>query len=223
MTDKANQAGKSLTLHAVYLIELREHALILVWLGYQRMKAQNFALAEEDAITGELIKEMKAVTEDTSSPPWVERYSVSEQVRSNAPGKLGKHRPIVDVELEQHRRGKRPRLRFEAKRLCKTSGVADYLGPEGLEAFLTSYYSRTESAAGMLGYVQTQTERIWAGKLGAKLNAPAYRIIKDGNWTHLNILSASPHIYQTIHADNESQQLFIFHTLLSFCAFLSER
>jgi len=161
---------------------------------------------------------MKAVIEETSSPPWVERYSVSEQVRSNVQGNVGKCRPIVDVELEQHKRGKRPRLRFETKRLCKTSSVTDYLGPDGLEAFLSGYYSRTDSAAGMLGYVQTQTEKIWAGKLGTKLIAPAYRIIKDGNWTQLNILSASPYTYQTIHADDESQQLFIFHTLLSFGA-----
>jgi len=26
------------------------------WLGYQRMKAKDFAVAEEDAITGELVK-----------------------------------------------------------------------------------------------------------------------------------------------------------------------
>lgn len=216
MVDRSLDVGKELALHAVYFIELREHALALVWLGYQRMKADDFALAEEDAITGELVKEMKSAIEDPKAPEWTEHYSVSEQVRSEARGKLGKHRPIVDVELERHTRGPRPRLRFEAKRLGKSAGVSDYVSSEGLGAFLDGYYSRTHNEAGMLGYVQTETENHWAEKLGAVLIAPAYRITAGGDWKHLRIVAASPHTYQTVHSDHEGMPLYIFHSLLCF-------
>jgi hypothetical protein len=129
------QAGEILGLHQVYIAELREHALALVWLGYQRMELGAFAVAEEDDITGELVGQMKSVIEDETAPPWANHYSIVEQVRSNATGKFGKRRPIVDVEFERHKRGPRPRLRFEAKRLCRSSGASDYLGDEGLGVF----------------------------------------------------------------------------------------
>jgi hypothetical protein len=162
------------------------------------------------------VREMKQAIEDELAPEWSEHYSVSEQVRSDAKGKLGKHRPIVDVELERHKRGKRPRLRFEAKRLGRGSGVSDYVGSAGLGAFLDGYYSRTHNEAGMLGYVQTQTENHWADKLGAVLIAPAYKITTGGDWSHLRIGGASPHTYQTVHSDRDEVVLYIFHSLLSF-------
>jgi hypothetical protein len=213
----STQKDKALALHTVYIIALREHALALVWLGYLRMKATDFATAEEDDITGELVRQMKSTIEDNDSPAWTGHYSVSEQVRSDAKGKLGKKRPIVDVELERIKRGKRPRLRFEAKRLYAGSGVSDYVGAEGLGAFLDAYYTRTHNEAGMIGYVQTRTESYWAAKLGAKLIAPAYRITPGGDWKHLRIIAAPPHTYQTIHSDFEKLPIFIFHSLLSFC------
>jgi hypothetical protein len=210
--------SKLLPLHAVYIVELREHALALLWLGYARLKAPDFATAEEDEITGELVKEMNSALEDDRAPSWVEHYSVSEQVRSNTKGRRGKRRPIVDVELERHKRGPRPRLRFEAKRLCASSGVSDYVGAEGLGAFLDGYYTRTHNEAGMLGYVQSQTEGHWADKLGKSLIAPSYGITPDGNWLHMRIVASSPHTYQTIHTDHEGVRLFVFHSLLNFCA-----
>ena len=205
-------------LHEVYISELREHALALVWMGYQRMVPGAFAESEEDDITGELVRHMKAAIENVESPAWVEHYSVSEQVRSPAPGKLGKRRPIVDVEFERHRRGMRPRLRFEAKRLGRGAGVGDYLGGEGLGAFLVGHYSRTHGEAGMLGYIQTDTESIWADKIAAKLSAnpKRYRLNTDGGWRHANAAIAPPHSYLTTHSDTEGLQLLILHVLLQF-------
>jgi hypothetical protein len=208
--------NEALSLDSVYVIQLHEHALALIWLGYGRMKADTFTEAEEDDITGELVKEMKSVIEESDAPDWSEHYSVCEQVRSDASGKRGKHRPIVDVELERHKRGKRPRLRFEAKRLGRGSGVSDYVGPEGLGAFLDGYYTRTHREAGMLGYVQAKSRRLWAGKLGAVLVAPAHRILAGGDFKHLRIQGASPFTYQTVHTDHEGLPLFIVHSLLSF-------
>jgi hypothetical protein len=135
-----NQEGGALALHEIYIVELREHALVLIWLGYQRMQQTDLSTAEEDDITGELTRHMDEITQADDAPPWVERYTVKEQIRSYTPDRLGKKRPIVDVEFERHRRGIRPRLRFEAKRLGRGVGVADYLGSEGLGAFLDCYY-----------------------------------------------------------------------------------
>lgn len=205
-------------LREVYIAELREHALVLVWMGYQQMDPDAFAESEEDDITGELVRHMKAATENVESPPWVEHYSVSEQVRSTAPGKLGKRRPIVDVEFERHRRGMRPRLRFEAKRLGRGAGVSDYLGDEGLGAFLVGHYTRTHGEAGMLGYVQADSETVWADKIAAKLNASAtvLRLTTGGSWRRLDIASAPPHSYQTAHTDAQGLPLLIMHILLQF-------
>jgi len=144
-----NQEGGTLTLHDIYILELREHALVLIWLGYQRMQQTDFSTAEEDDITGELTRHMDEIIQAEDTPPWAERYSVREQVRSHTPDKLGKRRPIVDVEFERCQRGPRPRLRFEAKRLGHGAGIGDYLGSEGLGAFLECYYSRTHNEVGM--------------------------------------------------------------------------
>jgi hypothetical protein len=103
------QDGGLLQLHRAYVTELREHALMLVWLGYQPMNSTAFAESEEDDITGELVRYMKSVIEDDCAPSWAEHYSVTEQVRSNTAGKLGKRRPIVDIEFERHKQGRRPR------------------------------------------------------------------------------------------------------------------
>lgn len=205
-------------LYQVYTAELRVHATILVWLGYQRMESKAFAVAEEDDITGELVRQMKSVIEDESALPWIDHYSVTEQVRSDAAGKFGKRRPIVDIEFERHKRGQRPRFRFEAKRLGRGCGVGDYVGGEGLGAFLTGHYSRTHGEAGMLGYMQTGSGIFWAGKISAELraNAGRYQIADDGSWRKLDFSSAPPHCYLTEHFDEHKQPLFVVHILLQF-------
>ena len=211
-----NQEGDTLALHEIYIIELREHALVLIWLGYQRMQQADFSTAEEDDITGELTRNMDELLQEEDAPPWVEHYTVKEQIRSHTPEKLGKRRPIVDVEFERHKRGIRPRLRFEAKRLGRGVGVRDYLGSEGLGAFLDCYYSRTHSEAGMLGYVQSGTEQEWAAKIARKLISARHRLITGGAWKPLRIIGGPPHVYRTMHLDKGNIDIAILHVLLLF-------
>jgi len=212
------QPGDTPELHGVYIAQLRDHSLALVWLGYQRMQPAAFVSAQEDDITGELVRHMRCVIQDDTAPLWIEHYSVSEQVRSHAAGKLGKRRPIVDIEFERHKRGQRPCLRFEAKRLGCGAGISDYLGDEGLGAFLIGHYSRTHQEAGMLGYVQTDREDLWAARLSAELstNPRHHRLTDDGAWRRLFITGAPPHSYQTKHFDERRQILLIVHILLQF-------
>ena len=214
------QNGDAPELRQIYIAQLREHTLALVWLGYQRMKPAAFAAAEEDAITGELVRQMKDAIQDESAPSWTEHYSVCEQVRSNVVGTLGKRRPIVDVEFERHRQGPRPYLRFEAKRLGRGSGISAYLGNKGLGAFLIGHYSTTHQEAGMLGYVQTGSEDSWAAKLSTELQSrpTRHRLAEDGAWRQLVLTGAPPHAYQTKHLDTHSLPLLVVHILLRFTA-----
>jgi len=214
------QHGDAPELRQIYIIQLREHSLALVWLGYQRMQSAAFADAEEDEITGELVRHMKDAMQDENAPPWTEHYAVCDQVRSNVVGKLGKRRPIVDVEFERHKRGRRPRLRFEAKRLGRGAGIRDYLGDEGLGAFLVGHYSTTHQEAGMLGYVQTGSEDSWAAKLSTELQSRPthHRLADDGAWRQLSLPGAPPHSYQTKHLDARRLPLLVVHVLLRFRA-----
>lgn len=206
----------SIPLHSIYLLELREHALTLLWLGYSRMKAMDFTDAEEDVITGELVREMKSAIEADKAPLWTEHYSVSEQVRANIADRFGKRRPIVDVELERHKRGMRPRFRFEAKRLGVNSGLTDYIGAEGLGAFLDGYYDRTHNEVGMIGFVQRKSESYWVEKMEKSFISPAHSITPDGSWRRLKLEAVPFYAFQTIHADHNGLPLTVVHLFLNF-------
>lgn len=178
MTADDEHSAPEIPLRETYAEQLRAHALELITLGYHRLDAPSFQHAEEDEITGELVKAIKLVLHDPESPEWVERYVVQEQIPQNVAGRRGKHRPKMDIEIEHHRRGTPPRLGFEAKRLGPNHGVSNYLGEEGLLAFINGYYPTTHGEAGMLGYVQSATPAVWHQKLvTALLAAPAkYRV-----------------------------------------------
>lgn len=211
-----DEKGSTLALREIYIVELREHALVLIWLGYQRMQQTDFSTSEEDDITGELTRHMDEITQAEDGPPWAEHYTVREQIRSHCPDRLGKRRPIVDVEFERHKHGIRPRLRFEAKRLGYGAGVGGYLGNEGLGAFLDCYYSRTHDEAGMLAYIQEGDEPAWVEKLAAALISSRYRVLRDAGWEHLEVTDGPPYTYRTIHTDRENARLLMLHVLLRF-------
>jgi hypothetical protein len=211
------ESGDTTPLRDVYIIELREHALTLVQLGYERMNRAEFSTAEEDEITGELARHMDEVTQANDAPAWAEHYTIKEQIRSHSADKLGKRRPIVDVEFERHKRGPRPRLRFEAKRLGRGVGVSEYTGSDGLGAFLDGHYSRTHDDAGMLGYVQMLKNEDWADKLAVELVSPSHKIVAGGGWRHAHIGGGCPsHTYCTVHSDFKGAHLNVFHVLLAF-------
>jgi hypothetical protein len=124
----------------------------------------------------------------------------------------------VDVEFERHLRGPRPRLRFEAKRLGRGSSVGDYLGSEGLGAFLHGHYSTTHQEAVMLGYLQTGSGDVWAAKISTELNADPHRylLVNQGAWRRLVLAAFPPHCYRTDHLDERKRPLLIVHLLLPF-------
>ncbi len=206
MNSTLTDDSEPVLLHVVYANELRIHAVTLIWMGHQRLDGSSLATAEEDTITGSLIIAMKQVAQDPTSAEWVDRYEIHEQVRQNVEGKQGKSRPIMDIEIECHRRGPRPRLGFEAKRLGRGSGVSDYLGEEGMTAFLTGYYPTTHGDAGMLGYVQTHSPTEWSTRLATELRQKSkrHRVAADGGWKAMTEDSVSVW-YSSQHMDSNNK------------------
>jgi hypothetical protein len=219
MSSSGGGDAASILLHEVYAAELRVHAVMLIWLGYQRLKQGTLAGAEEDDITGELVREMKFVVQDPESPPWVEHYEIDEQVRQNVPGKRGKGRPIMDIEVERHQRGPRPRLGFEAKRLGRGHATGGYLGSEGMSAFLSGYYPTTHGEAGMIGYVQEETSAVWSGRIADEItrNPNVHRLAMGGALHNFDPGPAMP-AFRSAHSTTDGKPLVMIHVLLSFVA-----
>jgi hypothetical protein len=217
MTNPSGGDAPSVPLHEAYAEEIRVHAVLLIWLGFKRLNTRSFATAEEDDITGEIIREMKLVTQDPSSPDWVEHYEIHEQSRQNVVGKFGKNRPIMDIQIVRHKRGPRPCLGFEAKRLGPGNAIGGYLDKEGLDAFLSGYYPTTHGEAGMLGYVQAGTTESWSQKLAKAFskNPEKHRVNKDCKLVPVNAKSAGPY-FSSSHTDGKNKPLLVVHVLLPF-------
>lgn len=208
----------SLTLGNAYATQFRNHALSLLWLGYRQLAAASFETAAEDDITGELKRVIVKVLEDSNSPKWVEHYFISEQLRVNVNRRRGKDRPIIDIEIEKSRQGRRPHLPFEAKRLGHGCNVEDYLGSDGLGAFLDGTYPTTHGESGMLGYIQEDTEMDWATKLSKRLskNPRRYKVASNGQWAIYICDQPPSNTFQTTHNDNAKKQIKVIHVLLRF-------
>ncbi len=207
----------SLVLHAAYADALREHAVKLIWMGHQRLEFASFSSSEEDDITGELVRVIKKVCCDPIAPEWVDHYEVHEQTRQNTNGNRGKRRPMMDIEIECHRRGPRPKLGFEAKRLGHGHTAKKYLGDEGMTAFLNNYYPTTHGEAGMIGYVQQSTAASWSQEIFMQVlsEKTTYGVASDAIQT---ICQGSATVgYRTEHCDHQERQLIVLHVFLPFC------
>lgn len=197
--------------------QLRQHAHWLIAAGYQRMIPAQYASWKEPDITGELCRFIQEYLECPTAPEWVLTYALRDDPKLNVSGKCGESRPRIDIEFEMIRRGSRPKFRFEAKRLGPKHSVGQYLGPDGMGAFLAGYYPLSHREAGMLAYMQSHDDKHWAGKVTAALNqttsdfhlAPA-----DKTFAQTPITRDLP-THQTTHSLPEGN-LLIWHTFLLF-------
>jgi hypothetical protein len=204
-----------------YKAALRHHAHWLIAEGYERMDKSAFAQQHEPAITGVLVGEMRSFLESgADAPDWVSHYSIHDDPPVDFVDKQGSSRPRVDIEFERVTVGKRPRLRFEAKRLCTSTGhsVTGYLGEDGLGCFLSGKYSTTHSEAGMLGYVQSGDEKDWAEQIGSQLKRNRER---HGTvpplFARQHLHPALRHTYVSHHSGiRDATALEIHHVLLRF-------
>jgi hypothetical protein len=189
-------------------------------MGYKRMDSPAYVKWEEPAITGELVRVMRELIESDDTPDWAVYYSIGDDPPLNVVGKRGKSRPRVDIEFERTGvRGIRPRLRFEAKRLGKTPGhsVASYLGTDGMGCFISGKYPLTHNEAGMLGYLQSGSEKIWSEKIRGILAANEDKYYVVSPFYRQQKICTLEHTYVSNHqAAQRANIIIIHHVLLRF-------
>lgn len=213
MTDTAD-------IRLAYAMTLRFHAHELIAKGYKRMDSSLYVKWEEPAITGELVRLMRELIESDDAPDWAVYYSIGDDPPLNVAGKLGKSRPRVDIEFERTgMRGLRPRLLFEAKRLGITPGhtVAAYLGADGIGCFISGKYPITHDEAGMLGYLQSGSEKDWSDQIEGTLSAKADKYCVAPPPYHQQKICTLEHTYVSHHhAVPKAGNIIIHHVLLRF-------
>jgi len=205
-----------------YQIAFRKKVFRLLKMGYDRLDALSFKDAEEEDITGEIVKEINRIRDDRNAPSWVIFFSVHEDPKINAPGRRGKQRKRVDIEFERNCRGVSPRYQFEAKRLSTNTHatMGKYLGPEGLGEFLSGSYACDKFEAGMIGYIQSETPESWAAKAQKTFEKDPEKIevAPDGNWRGVTIIDDLPHCFRSRHYKTiEKYPITIYHAFLIFC------
>lgn len=191
------------------------------WLaqGYAMLDAAGLSSAEEEEITGELVRAMNEIADRPDAPSCVLHMAVSEEVRQNTGGRRGKHRRRLDIEIMRTSQGRRPRFCIEAKRLHRSDSVSEYLGPDGLSCFLSGDYAPMAPLAGMLGYVQRDEPIHWAQKIEASLHADSrrYGLRKDGRWQAKEVVSSLADTYESRHdRATPGEPITIVHVLLRF-------
>ncbi len=131
----------------------------------------------------------------------------------------GKYRKRVDIRLDSAETSPRARFRFECKRLGRGYPAGRYLGAKGLGCFLRGDCACQDPRAGMLGYVQSDDESAWAGKIAAKLAAAPgqYLVHPNSPWRQELIIRELAHTYRSGHGRGRGQSpITIYHTLLRF-------
>lgn len=198
----------------------RSHQLLKM--GYDAVDSSSFCDAEEEDITGELVRAMEECIERRDAPRWTRNFDAKEEKRLHDPRRRGKRRFRIDIQIVKCQQGKRPRFNFEAKRLIDASSHAKYLGADGLCCFLDGRYVPEERTVGMIGYVQRGTPNDHALELERKLSEdePGFRTATDGKWAPVSIVKGLL-TYRTEHErEGTLPPVAILHSLL---AFLSER
>jgi hypothetical protein len=192
----------------------------LIAVAYGGLNAKSYQASDEDKITQELQQAVQKFVEASDAPIWAIHFKAVDQRRDSSSGATGKHRPILDLLLTRTQRGCHPRFSFEAKRLYQKSGEKEYLGADGLGAYLDGTYRPEDDEAGMLGYVQEDTPADWADRLGKemKANEKQLAVSPGGSWKTFPLVSALPFTFRSGHNRcSTGKQITMYHVLLAFC------
>jgi len=202
-----------------YEVAFVRHTHSLLGLGYATLTPGDFASAQEEDITGELVRAVDAVLDEPDKPRWARWFSVHEEPRVNDPARRGKTRRRLDIRIDSSQATPRLRFCFEAKRLGPKHGTSSYLGREGLQCYLDGRYARNETAAGMLGYVQAGDPTDWADKIEQAMAKAAAKLglLKSSPWRSEQVATELPFAYRSGHErPNVGFPIEIFHTLFLF-------
>lgn len=165
MTSKPNQAQQDVYRHAFV-----HNCFALLVRARRELAGTALVSEEEPSITGLLVQRAKEIIETDEAEQWMEHLEVLDDPPQNdQPDRRGKRRPRIDIEFVEVRRGPRPRLHVEAKRLYRSDSVGEYVGTGGLGMFLDGAYASIWPSVGMLGYVQNRTCTEWLAEVGDRL------------------------------------------------------
>jgi hypothetical protein len=193
----------------------------LIACGNHRIRAEDHGGSEEDFITQRLKESIQAAQDERSLPRWAYRFFITDQVPVSTPGRVGKKRPKIDLEVQSAEAGPRPVYHFEAKRLRHddSKSVSAYVGKDGLGMFLAELYGRAGDEGAMLGYVQSESPEYWAKKIQGKMERDPkgnHRLTDDGKWTAANLTPQLAYTYASRHHRPTLCDITIYHTLLDF-------
>jgi hypothetical protein len=195
----------------------RVHQLLA--LGYRRMDAKPFGFQEEPVITGELARAMNAAIDDDGSPLWTHDFSVQDEQTINDGTLKGKHRKRIDIGVRSSRPRPRNHFSFEAKLLSDKHPLRDYLGDNGLGRFLRGQYAKEDKDAGMLGYVQSESEGEWAQRLQIELQSREveHSVCEGCCGVKHRFRSGPTYTYLSRHSrDAMNSPIDVYHTFLLF-------
>jgi hypothetical protein len=191
----------------------------LIGEGYAELTPSDFTSAEEEHITGELVKSIDALLDDPKAPPWTRFFSIHEDPRVHDKKRMGNRRLKLDIRIDSSETRPRSRMRFEAKRLGPNHAVGVYLGVDGIQCILDGRYARNDSIAGMIGYVQKDTPSDWAGKIEKAMGERTAEldVTGTGQWVPWQITPELSWTYRSIHdRPGVGPTIEILHTLLRF-------
>lgn len=204
-----------------YQEAFRKKVFLLLKRGYDGLVTASLRSAAEEEITGKLVNKIRDFLEDRDSPTWTRCFTIHEDPPINSPGRTGKRRKRVDIEIERVGIGPRPRFSLEAKRLCSPGATAGkYLGPTGLGEFLSGNYASHQNEAGMIGYVQSDTPEAWSAKIKNQFakKPKNFKTCSDGTWTNTVVIRELSYCFRSKHHRNATlEPITIFHTFLAFC------
>lgn len=186
--------------------------------GYDRMNPFAYASSDEEVITGDLTKAMQDELQEVNAPSWYKHFWATEEVHVHHATLKGKNRKRLDIEIIKSQTGKRPILRFEAKRLRTHADVGKYLGSSGLGCFLEGSYGADNDVVGMIGYVQRGATVVHARSIESMLsdNPDEYGIDGTPVWKP-QVIADGLETYRSRHLRESLPSADVLHTMLNFC------
>lgn len=186
--------------------------------GYDRLNPAEFASSDEEDITGELTRGMQDALQKSDAPRWYRQFWATEEIHVHHSERRGKSRKRLDIEIIKSQTGKRPRLRFEAKRLRTNGDIKTYLGAGGLGCFLDGSYGPKDDTVGMIGYVQQ-------GDIGSHVTAiqsqliecaDDYSVDQTATWKRVKIITDLESFRSRHFRTSPLEPVDVIHTMLKF-------
>ncbi len=204
----------------------RVHRLLQA--GYATMTPRDlgrFNLKHEPDITAGLAMRIQQLIDDRAVPDITREWSVVDNWPENrlhlplAKQPPAKRRKLPDLKFRYGGQREALYFRFEAKKLAGTGDYTDMISHEdGLGRFLRRAYGRGDMAAGLLGYVQTESAEIHSERVRTALvkNPNKYRVAANGDWTVVNWKSGPKCCFRTVHSRERGSTITIFFSFLLF-------